>query len=239
MTIIAEYADIIQRNIGVLDWEEQNKIKGINVSIAGLDDQGISSVLVAKIGFNKINVIDNSKVELVDLNTEFLATIDRISQNKADVAKDVIEKHNPLIACDTFKINDTITVDDAKEALKDSHYCIIPTKNPYMRIAMARAAEELGIPYVVCMDIGFKVFLCSFENGNDSFEKFTRTANSLSQCYEGGEDIMGKSIPVASSFIANLSVAEVVKMVIGKGKIHYAPESYTMDLLTWKPWRLP
>jgi molybdopterin/thiamine biosynthesis adenylyltransferase len=263
MMIQTEYKDIVQRNIGVISWEEQNKIKNINVSNVGLSDQGISSVLVAKIGFNRINLIDDSKVELNDLNSEFLATVDRINQNKTDVAKDVIKKHNPFVECDTFQISNTITVKEAKEAIKDSHYCIISTKNPYIRIVASRAAEELGMPYVISMDIGFKVLLVTFGKGNGTYEsltkqpslgkeltndlsdsiyayqlKFIRAADTFLQGYEEDKDLMSKSTSIVSNFVANLSVAEVVKMVLGKGKVHYAPDIYAMDLLMWKQWDL-
>lgn len=257
-----EYEDIIQRNIGVLDWEEQKKLRHVNISFLGLCDQGISPVLAAKIGFNKVNLIDCERVEINNLNSQFFATIDRISQNKTDVAKDVVRKHNPLVDCSTLLIDDAVTTEMIKESLGDSHYFIISTKNPYLRILASRAAEESDIPYIVCMDMGFKVFLAVFA-GDTGFEKLTKqpslgkkltgdlytaiyhyqlkflkAVDALLQNLEVSGDAITKSIPIASHFVANLSIAEVVKMVIGKGKIHYAPCNYTMDLLTWKPWDL-
>ncbi|HEX9061065.1 MAG TPA: ThiF family adenylyltransferase [Clostridia bacterium] len=263
MIIKTEYEDLIQRNIGVLDWEEQNKIKNKSISIIGLDDQGISSVLVAKIGYKELNLIGSSKVELNNLNSGFLATVDMVGQNYTDAATTIIQKHNPLVKCSSFQIGDTITLEDSKEKINGSDFCIITTRNPFARIAFSRAAEELDIPYVISMDIGLKVLMFSFKKGIASFESFTRqpsmgrklTCDLYESIYSynlellmaiGGfceksvkkEEIIVKSIPMASNFIANLSVAEVVKMSIGKGKIHYGNDAYTMDLLTWKPWNL-
>ncbi len=94
--------NIIIENIGI---EGQKKLLNSEVLIAGCG--GLGSTVIAtlsSIGVGHLGLVDNDKIEISNLNRQFIHKFDNIGKFKVDSAKEWINSYNPDINVKTFQV---------------------------------------------------------------------------------------------------------------------------------------
>jgi len=95
------------RNILVKDIGEdgQKNLLNSKVLIAGAGGLGSTVIAnLASVGVGNIGIIDNDKLELSNLNRQYIHKFDNIGKNKVESAKEWIKSFNPDINVEIFQI---------------------------------------------------------------------------------------------------------------------------------------
>ena len=84
--------------------EGQLKLLGSRVLIAGAGGLGSTVIAnLASIGIGNIGIIDNDKLELSNLNRQYIHKFDNIGKNKVESAKEWINSFNPDINVEIYE----------------------------------------------------------------------------------------------------------------------------------------
>lgn len=140
-----EYAGRVERNIGIVSYEEQEKIRKSTVAIMGVGGLGAPlAINLALIGCESFIVVDFDVVERSNLNRLPYST-DKIGQRKIDVLEEQLKGINEKI-----NIKKYLTVSEANidEVLQNVTIVALTLDGPVASILIARKARELHIPLV-------------------------------------------------------------------------------------------
>lgn len=92
------YEQLFERNNGVFNNEEINKIKSLKVGIVGAGGLGGPvAYTLARLGVGEIRIIDPEKFEASNINRQYGAYIDTIGQYKAKVIERELLRINPYL----------------------------------------------------------------------------------------------------------------------------------------------
>jgi len=260
-----DYFDMIQRNIGILRREEQAMLKDKCVAVIGLGGIGaLQSILACKIGFGKIIAIDFDSYDVSNLNRQELADINVVGMKKADAAAQLLPLYSPFAEIITHNVM-IDTVEQCKELIKDADVVTVAVDNLGTRIVCQRAARELGIPCVTAGPMGWKTMcttympdgltyediVCPQTVGKEINEEVKQFLNQSEKVFfgvskgftaEGALDFFNggkmKAIGFATNFAASYAINQMVKIIIGRGKVHVFPEMFTCDMFSGKEWDL-
>ena len=96
------YWNLIQRNIGFITFEEQEKLRNTKIAVFGVGGLGgpLAEQLV-RAGCENIAICDNEKFEESNLNRQ-ICTREDIGEYKVDVVKDFLKKINPDIVINSY-----------------------------------------------------------------------------------------------------------------------------------------
>lgn len=258
------YENLVERNVGILSSDAQERIRKMHIGVIGIGGVGgLISILLAKTGFGKITVVDKDSFEISNLNRQILATAKTLGEPKVDVAKRVLEGHNPYVEVNNMHM-DINSEEIAKDIVKDMDMCVIAVDNFETRIRVLRACKELGIPSVLVAAFGWKIFVTSFLDKDTDYEmlinapslnkeidretidkldeyqrRFMHFAEAFDKSYD--ENILNKNASIKTlAPVVNLAscaaVAEVVKYAANVGTMFSCPDYFTMDLRTLKSW---
>lgn len=85
--------------------EGQMKLITARVLVAGAGGLGSTALAnLASVGIGNIGIIDNDKLELSNLNRQYIHKFENIGKNKVESAKDWINSFNPDINVETYQI---------------------------------------------------------------------------------------------------------------------------------------
>lgn len=172
------YADMIQRNIGLLTEGKQEVLKNSKVVVLGAGGLGgvISEILVRS-GIENIKIVDFDKFEPTNFNRQIFAFNDTIGKWKIDVAEEFLLRINPDLKINKYK---EITEENAKEIIQDTNVVVLAIDSSKPCVISSRVARELNVPLVEGWAIPF---------GN--VRVFTKDTPSLEEVY--GFPTIGKS----------------------------------------------
>jgi len=101
-----------------LGTDGQKKLKAAKVAVAGVGGLGCpASIYLAAAGIGKINLVDNERFELNDLNRQILCWQKDIGRFKAEVAKEKLEALNSQIEVEAVVAE--ITKDNVQNVIGD------------------------------------------------------------------------------------------------------------------------
>ena len=90
--------DRFSRTQLVFGKEAMDRLKGSHVAVFGVGGVGGYTVeALARSGVGAIDIIDNDKVCLTNINRQIIATTKTVGKYKVDVAKERIEEINPIL----------------------------------------------------------------------------------------------------------------------------------------------
>lgn len=147
------YWNQIKRNIGLLTFLEQEKLRKSFIAIFGVG--GLGGPLVeqlARVGCEKIVICDNEKFDASNLNRQ-LCTTEDIGKYKVDIIEELLKKINPQIFVKKFyEINEN----NISLILKNSSVASLTLDDPISSIIISREClkdeipmiESWGIPYL-------------------------------------------------------------------------------------------
>lgn len=155
--------DRFSRTQLVFGKEAMDRLKGSRVAVFGVGGVGGYTVeALARSGVGAIDIIDNDKVCLTNINRQIIATTKTVGKYKVDVAKERIEEINPdckVTAFRTFYMPETADQFDFTQY----DYVVDAIDTVTGKIALIENAKKAGTPIISSMGAGNKVDPTAFE----------------------------------------------------------------------------
>lgn len=140
------YRGMVQRNIGILSEEQQEKLRASKVAVFGLGGLGgVGLEVLVRSGVGSFSIVDRDVFEDNNLNRQVLALRQTLGERKIDVAEERAEAINPLAQIEKFDHVDDENVRDILDGAKAAYLGIDDLR---ACLLISRAARELGVPLI-------------------------------------------------------------------------------------------
>ena len=139
------------------------RLAGARVAVFGIGGVGGYTVeALARSGIGQLDLIDDDKVCITNVNRQLLATLKTVGQYKVDVAKERVADINPKCRVNTFK---TFYMPDTEGEFDFSQYDYIVDAIDTVKgkLALVENAQKAGTPIISSMGAGNKVDAAAFE----------------------------------------------------------------------------
>ena len=147
----------------VLGSDAVEKLKESRVAVFGIGGVGGYTVeALARSGVGSLDLIDNDKVALTNINRQIIATHSTLGQYKVDAAKERILDINPDCKVRTYTV---FFMPDTKDQFDFSAYDYVVDAIDTVKgkIEIVKTANEAGVPVISSMGAGNKVEASLFE----------------------------------------------------------------------------
>lgn len=207
------YEEMVNRNLGLLTRDDQDKLKNAKVALCGLGGLGGPvAEMLARTGIENFVLLDNGQFEASNLNRQIFCFEDTLGQYKTDVTEIYLKKINSAIRTQKYRDVNQANVDKIISGC-DAVALTIDTTIPVL--LLAQASRKAKIPLVEGWALPF---------GN--VRVYTDKTVSLEEAY--GIDLKGKSIEQLSEEEARMisfqSVFSLVQKVDGAIEKYYTEE---------------
>ncbi len=155
--------DQFSRTRLLLGQEGMDKLAKARVAVFGVGGVGGYAVeALARSGVGALDLIDNDKVCLTNINRQIIATHKSIGQYKVDVAEERIKDINPDCIVKTYK---TFYMPDTADQFdfKEYDYVIDAIDTVTGKIELVMQADKCGTPIISSMGAGNKLDPAAFE----------------------------------------------------------------------------
>lgn len=143
--------------------ENMERLQKARVAVFGVGGVGGYVVeALARSGVGTLDLIDNDKVALSNINRQIVATMSTVGQYKVDVAKERIHDINPDAIVNVYK---TFYLPETKDQFnfKDYDYVVDAIDTVTGKIQLVMQAKEADVPIISSMGAGNKVNPAQFE----------------------------------------------------------------------------
>ena len=259
------YDEAFSRNLGWVTEEEQQKLKGKRIAIAGLGGVGGSHLLtLARLGIGAFHIADFDRFALANFNRQAGATMASIDQPKIDVLASMALAINPELAIERFPMGVTEDGIDAFLAGVDLYVDGLDYFALDIRRKVFARCAQFGIPAVTAAPLGMGVALLNFLPGSMSFEDYFQlegvppdeqairfllglSPRMLQLAYlvdRSRVDLKNKRGPstvMACQLCAGFAATETLKILLKRGPLRAAPRGVHFDAYryqltrTWRP----
>lgn len=260
-----DYNEAFSRSIGWLTHDERELLKKRRIAVAGLGGVGGSHVLtLARLGIQRFHLADMDSFALVNMNRQAGAFCSTLGEPKLDVMTRMARDINPEAEVQGFPEG---VSEENLERFLDGVDLYVDGLDFFVmdvRRAVFAACRERGIPAVTAAPLGVGVALLVFDPQGMSFEDYFdlsgRTPDEqylrflvglaprvLQQSYIADASAVsfgerrGPSTPMACELCAGVAGAEAMKLLLGRGRVSYAPSGLQFDayrqkmVRTWRP----
>jgi molybdopterin/thiamine biosynthesis adenylyltransferase len=168
-----DYAEAFSRNLGLVTRDEQERLRGARVAIAGMGGVGgIYAVALARLGIERFSLADFDRFELANMNRQAGATVDTLGRPKVDVMAEMVLAINPGAEVRRFpdglaEQNADAFVDGAVAALDGIDFFAMSARRLFFARARAR-----GVPALTAAPVGFGGTLHVFASDGMSFDEY-------------------------------------------------------------------
>lgn len=200
-----------ERQIMLFAAEGQEKLKKAQVFIAGAGGLGSSvSQYLTAAGVGKIKIVDHDTVRLNNLNRQILYRDEDLGKKKSIIAKKRLARLNPYVEVE--EISESLDEKSIQEFVRDSDIIVDATDNYPTRYLLNRSALALNIPMIHGAVHGLSGQITTIIPGKTACLRcLFPEAPSVSATFP----IVG----VACGIIGCLQAAEVMKYILGIGKL--------------------
>lgn len=242
------------RTLGFVSPEELSLLEGKTIAIAGLGGVGGNHLLtLTRLGVGGFHLSDFDVFELENFNRQAGANLRTIGKKKLEVMADLAQQINPELRMALFSegiqsSNIDRFLDGVDVYVDGLDFFAFKT-----RIAVFEACRNKGIPAVTVGPIGMGAALMNFLPGkmsfldyfqfkeNDSDEalavkllvgitpSLAHTSYVVDPRFVDFKKKRGPSTPMACEICAGILGTEVLKILLGRGKVHCAPTSILFD----------
>ncbi len=260
------YENAFSRNIGWITLEEQSELRNKRVAIGGLGGVGGSHLIaLTRMGVGKFNISDLDVFEIANFNRQYGAYMSTIGTPKAEVAERTVKDINPEIVINNFK--EGINKNNLDDFLRDVDIYVdsLDIFALEIRRAVFSRCYELGIPAITAAPIGMGSAMLVFMPGKMSFEEYfdldgytfeeqvLRFVIGVSPCTIHQKYLVDRSTvnflkkkapstPMGIEISAGVACSNVIKILLNRGDVVYAPHGLHYDaycnklVKTWRPW---
>lgn len=253
------------RNVGWLTEDEQQQLRQKRVAIAGMGGVGgIHLLTLARLGIEKFTIADFDVFELANFNRQVGASITNLNRPKVLVLENMVKDINPR--CD-LRIYDKGVL---KENLADffSEVDLYVDGLDFFafdtRERVFKYCNQYRIPAITVAPLGMSAALINFIPGGMSFEDYFRMTGReepekalhflvglapgmlhrhylMDKSHVDLKAHRGPSTIMACQICAGVAGSEILKILLGRGKVWAAPHGVQFDayrnklIHTWRP----
>jgi molybdopterin/thiamine biosynthesis adenylyltransferase len=260
-----EYGTAFSRNLGWVTAEEQARLRGKRVAIAGLGGVGGSHLLtLARLGIGAFNLAEGDRFELANFNRQAGASCSTLGRGKLDVLIEMARDINPDLEIRGFP--EGVTSGNVDEFLRGADLYVdgLDFFAFEARIFTFGACARLGVPASTAAPLGMGVALLNFLPGRMTFEQYFGFEGQpeseqalrfllglspamLQRSYLADRSRVnlaehrGPSTVIACQLCAGVAAAEALKMLLGRGSVVAAPWGLHFDAYrnrykrSWRP----
>lgn len=260
-----DYGSAFARNLGWLTRDEQEKLRGKRVAIAGLGGVGGSHLLaLSRLGIGGFNLAESDRFELGNFNRQVGATCATVGRAKLEVLVEMARNINPELSFRNFP--DGVSAGNVDEFLRgvDVYVDGLDFFAFEARTVTFGACARLGVPATTAAPLGMGVALVNFLPGRMTFEQYFGFAGQsdseralrlllglspamLQRSYLVDRTQVsfaqqrGPSTVIACELCAGVATAEVLKILLQRGPVLAAPWGLHFDAYryvykrTWRP----
>ncbi|HOB44582.1 MAG TPA: ThiF family adenylyltransferase [Zoogloea sp.] len=259
------YEEAFSRNIGWVTEAEQAALRGKRIAIAGAGGVGgVHLLTLARLGVGAFNIADMDTFDLVNFNRQAGAMMSTVGRPKVEVMAEMARDINPELDIRIFgKGVDAANLGDFLDGV-DIYVDGLDFFAFQARRDTFRACYERGIPAVTAAPLGMGTAVLSFLPGRMSFEEYFRfegcdedemavrfvlglSPAMLNRGYlvdssrVNFSERRGPSTAAACQLCAGVTAVEVLKILLGRGKVLCAPWGFQFDAFrnryvkTWRP----
>jgi len=242
------------RTIGFITKDELEILRRKTVAIAGLGGVGGAHVLtLARLGIGTLHLADLDTFGLENFNRQAGANINTVGRAKLDVVIEMAKAINPEIKIKAFP--NGVTDENIKEffAGVDAYVDALDYFAFKIRGSVFDYCYENNIPASTAGPIGMGAALINFLPGKMSFKKYFQWKKSDSDLELGIKFLIGltpklphiryivdfsavdlanrkgPSTPMACELCAGVMGTEILKILLGRGRVLSAPHSIVFD----------
>ena len=141
----------------LLGKEAMEKLHNSRVAVFGIGGVGGYTVeALARSGVGALDLIDDDKVCLTNLNRQIVATRKTVGQYKVDVAEERVHDIDPNIRVTTYKTFFTPETQDQFD-FTQYDYVVDAVDTVTAKLEIIMRAKEAGVPVISCMGAGNKL----------------------------------------------------------------------------------
>jgi molybdopterin/thiamine biosynthesis adenylyltransferase len=242
-----DYDLAFSRNLGLVQPEEQARLRKARIAIAGLGAVGgMHLATLARMGIGHFKIADPDHYDLVNFNRQVGANIHTLGKSKVQVMEEMARGINPAVEIASFgkgihKDNIEQFLDGVDIAVDGLDYFAVEARDLFYRTAYAR-----NIPVVAAGPLGCSAALLVFVPGGMTWqeyfsldlaktpeEKFVLFAigtappglhlSYADAAYVSIQEQRGPSLALAVQLCAGVAAAEVLKLLLERGPLYPAP----------------
>ena len=143
--------------------EAMDKLAASRVAVFGIGGVGGYTVeALVRSGIGTVDLIDDDKICLTNINRQIYATVKTVGQYKVDVAADRIHDINPKAVVNTYKTFYTPETADQFD-FTQYDYIVDAIDTVTGKLALVENAEKAGTSIISCMGAGNKLDASAFE----------------------------------------------------------------------------
>lgn len=259
------YDEAFSRNIGWVTRDEQARLRGKRVAIAGLGGVGGAHLLtLTRLGIGAFNIADFDTFDLPNFNRQAGASISTLGKAKVEVMAAQARDINPELDISIFpKGVDASSLPDFLAGV-DLYVDGLDFFAFDTRRMVFAACAGCGIPAITAAPLGMGVALLNFLPGGMTFEEYFRleghgAAGQALRFLLGLSPAMlqmgylvdpsrvnlvehrGPSTVMACQLCAGVAATEALKILLQRGKVRAAPHGLHFDAYrnrlahTWRP----
>jgi molybdopterin/thiamine biosynthesis adenylyltransferase len=136
------YAEFVNRNLGFVDAQGQEKLRTATVFVCGTGGMGGAAVLaLARAGIGRLILADIDSFEIGNMNRQVFAFMNTVGKHKAEATADLIHTINPQIETVVYKDD---WPDHAAKSIAASAVTINGTDDLAAGLLLYRTARDAG-----------------------------------------------------------------------------------------------
>ena len=253
-----DYERAFIRNLGLVQPEEQKKLKNSRVAIAGLGGVGGTHVVtLTRTGIGKFHLADFDHFELHNFNRQSGAMMSTLQKPKSEVMHSMAKDINP--SAEVVVFDQGVNRDNIHRFLEGVDVVVdgLDFFAVDARDLLYSSAREKKIPVVGAGPIGFSMILLTFMPDQMSWHEYFAMDMAKSQIekyllfglgnapkgthisyidksYVNLDKQQGPSCAAAVQLCGGVIAVEVMKLLLNRGKILAAPYYHQFDVYKYK-----
>jgi len=265
MTFTFNYEQAFARNIGWVTSEEQQRLRGKRVAIAGGGGVGgVHLLTLARLGIGSFHIADFDSFDIPNFNRQVGATMSTVGQPKVEVMARMARDINPELEIKVFERGvDRDNLDQFLDGV-DLYVDALDFFAFDARRDTFAACARLGIPATTAAPLGMGAAMLNFMPGKMTFEEYFQWGD-LDELDKAIRFVVGLApaglhrpylmVPSAVNFAerrgpstimacqlcAGVAATEALKILLGRGEVLAAPHGMQFDAYrnrvtrTWRP----
>jgi molybdopterin/thiamine biosynthesis adenylyltransferase len=203
------------RNMRTFSLEDQAALLQARVGVVGLGGLGGTVVeVLARMGVGHLRLVDGDRFEDSNLNRQLLSTVEGLGQLKSEAARARVSRINPSV--DVTALFEFVTAENAEAVLAGCDVVVDCLDTLRTRFVVEDACRRIGCPLVSAAVAGSSGHVTTIFPEDKGLRLIYGEPGQLP--LKGAETSLG-TLPYTVVFLATLECAEVVKVILKKGKL--------------------
>lgn len=196
---------IVLSDIGINGQDLLEKKKILCIGAGGLGAPALTYLTLA--GIRNIDIIEFDKVDITNLNRQFIFTQSHINQKKILCAKNYVKTHNSIIKTKIY--NTKLSYSNAIKLFNGYDIILDCTDNSESKMIISDSAIKLNIPIIHASVFGFEGYITLFHKNIFCYR-------CLCKNYKNIEHIEYGVIGAIAGILGCMQAIETIKLILEK-----------------------